>query len=91
MNSPCKFQDRSDSNPFNSSSCFPSLPPSSKFPDLFMSLKVLLGFREPGLSDQLTSSVMIAAYVPKERVTADLAAEIGGSELINSSNQDPLN
>ena len=48
-----------------------------KFPDLFMSLKVLLGFREPGLSEQLTAAAMAAVYMPKERVTADLAAEIG--------------
>ena len=54
-----------------------SLLPSRKFPDLFMSLKVLLGFREPGLSEQLTAAAMAAVYMPKERVTADLAAEIG--------------
>ena len=44
-----------------------------------MSLKVLLGFREPGLSEELTAAAMVAAYIPKERVTADLAAEIGKS------------
>ena len=42
-----------------------------------MSLKVLLGFREPGLSDQLSTATMTTVYMPKERVTADLAAEIG--------------
>ena len=47
-----------------------------------MSLKVLLGFREPGLSDQLSTATMTTVYMPKERVTADLAAEIG--QLLHS-------
>ena len=46
-----------------------------------MSLKVLLGFRDPGLSDQLSAATMTTVYMPKERVTADLAAEIGERSL----------
>ena len=56
---------------------FSPLPTYRKYPELFMSLKVLLGFREPGLSDQLSTTTMTTVYMPKERVTADLAAEIG--------------
>jgi paired amphipathic helix protein Sin3a len=52
-----------------------------KYPELFMSLKVLLGFREPGLSDQLSTATMTTVYMPKERVTADLAAEIDFNSL----------
>ena len=49
---------------------------SSKYPELFTSFKTLLGFKEPGLPEQLPTTSPIPPFPPKERVT-EFAAEIG--------------
>jgi hypothetical protein len=48
----------------------------SKFPELFNSFKTLLGFKDPGLPEQLPTASPTPLYPPKERVT-EFAAEIG--------------
>ncbi len=52
------------------------LSPSSKFPELLSSFKTLLGFKEPGLPEQLPTTSPVPPYPPKDRVT-EFAAEIG--------------
>ena len=47
-----------------------------KFPELFNSFKTLLGFKDPGLPEQLPTASPTPLYPPKERVT-EFAAEIG--------------
>ena len=48
----------------------------SKFPELFNSFKTLLGFKDPGLPEQLPTASPTPLHAPKERVT-EFAAEIG--------------
>ena len=51
-------------------------PLPRKFPELFASFKTLLGFKDPGLPEQLPTTSPAPPFPPKERVT-DFAAEIG--------------
>ena len=53
----------------------------SKFPELFNSFKSLLGFKDPGLPEQLPTASPTPLYPPKERVT-EFAAEIGKTCLL---------
>ena len=54
-----------------------TLPASCrKYPELFGSFKTLLGFKDPGLPEQLPTNASLPPYPPKERVT-EFAAEIG--------------
>lgn len=48
----------------------------SKYPELFTSFKTLLGFKEPGLPEQLPTTSPTPPFPPKERVT-EFATEIG--------------
>lgn len=52
------------------------LIPCRKYPELFGSFKTLLGFKDPGLPEQLPTNASLPPYPPKERVT-EFAAEIG--------------
>lgn len=52
------------------------LTPCRKYPELFGSFKTLLGFKDPGLPEQLPTNASLPPYPPKERVT-EFAAEIG--------------
>ena len=54
------------------------VPPFSKFPELLSSFKTLLGFKDPGLPEQLPTTSPAPPYAPKDRVT-EFAAEIGKS------------